>query len=155
MFLPLELTLRPSRICLALMALAHGLALAGIWLAVLPGWAQGLLTAALLTAARQLWRESRRQPRGLRVSRSGQLELLEGEWRTAKLRGRPVVLPWLVSVELVPKAGKARRLILWPDSAPADGLRKLRVWLKWGALNLTAPASALRTPQDRPGRGGG
>ena len=134
MFLPLELTLRPSRVYRAMLALAHGLALAGIWLAVLPDWAQGLLTAALLAGAWQLWRESLCQPRGLRVSQSGQLELLDGGWRVAEIRGRPVVRPWLVSVELVPKAGKARRLMLWPDSAPPDGLRKLRVWLKWAAL---------------------
>ncbi|TJZ73295.1 protein YgfX [Chitiniphilus eburneus] len=29
------------------------------------------------------------------------------------------------------QAGGARSLVLWPDSAPAEPLRHLRIWLRW------------------------
>lgn len=134
MFLPLELTLRPSRIYSAVLALAHGLAFAGIALAALPLSIKLMAVAALSMGALWLWRQGASHPRGLRVSQSGQIELLEGEWQAASIRGRPVVLPWLVSLVLQPEAGRKRRLMLWPDSADPGLFRKLRVWLKWGRL---------------------
>lgn len=134
MFLPLELTLRPSRIYAAAMACAHGFALLGVWLAVLPLWLQTALSFALASSLIWAWREISSSPRGLRVSQSGQVELLEREWTAARMKGRPVVLPWLVSLRLELDGGRMRRMTLLQDSAGADGLRKLRVWLKWGAL---------------------
>ena len=131
MFLPLELTLRPSRIYPAILALAHGLALLGIWLAALPVWTKALAAAALFAGAVWSWRENVNSPRGLRVSQSGQVELLDGEWWAAGILGRPVVLPWLVSLTLEGDAGTKRRLVVLPDSTEADLFRKLRVWLKW------------------------
>ena len=134
MFLPLELTLRPSRVYATVLSLAHGLALAGIWLAALPVWIMALMTSVLLAGALMLWRKSSNSPRGLRVTQSGQVEILDNEWQAAKMKGRPVVLPWLVSLRLTGEAGKVRRLMLWSDSAEPDLLRKLRVWLRWGKL---------------------
>lgn len=134
MFLPLELTLRPSRIYMAAMACAHGFALLGLWLAVLPLWLQSALSLALASSLIWAWREISSAPRGLRVSQSGQVELLEREWMPARMRGRPVVLPWLVSLRLELDGGQTRRMALLRDSADSDGLRKLRVWLRWGAL---------------------
>jgi len=133
MFIPLELALRPSRVFRLILALACGLALLGIWLAALPGWVRALLTLALFAGAVWLWRENSNQPRALRVSQSGQIELLDGEWLPASIKGQAVVLPWFVSLEVVPDAGKTRRLALLPDSTEAEGFRKLRVWLKWAA----------------------
>jgi hypothetical protein len=135
MFLPLELTLRPSRIYLVILATAHSLALAGIWLAAFPVWIRALMTIVLAAGALGIWRESLSNPHGLRVSQSGQIEVLGSEWQPASIQGRPVVLPWFVSLSLAPEGGKTRRLILWPDSTDLDMLRKLRVWLRW--TNLT------------------
>lgn len=137
MFIPLELTLRPSRVYRLILASAHGFALAGIWLAALPLWTRALMTAALFAGAAWSWRENASGPRGLRISQSGQIEILDGEWQPAGIRGRPVVLPWLVSLTLEPEAGKTRKLILWPDSTEADLFRKLRVWLRWGSQTHT------------------
>jgi len=142
MFLPLELTLRPSRICVAVLAMAHALALLGVWLAALPAWIQTLLTLVLSASVVWAWRESSSVPRGLRVSQSGHLELLDGEWRPAQIKGRPVVLPWLVSLGLAVENGGSRRVILWKDSAEADRFRKLSVWLRWGWQPHRDPSGA-------------
>ncbi len=132
MFLPLELTLRPSGIWRAVLFGGHALALLGVWLAVLPPEAQAALSVALAVSLIWARREFSSMPRGLRVAQSGQVELLESEWRPARVRGRPVVLPWLTSLELEIEGGKPCRIALLPDSADKEGLRKLRVWLKWG-----------------------
>lgn len=132
MFLPLELTLRPSRVYAAVLVLAHGLALLGVWLAAMPAWAKALAVLALAVGGFYLWREHARSPRGLRVSLSGQVELLDDEWREVQIKGQPVVLRWLVSLPLARESGKTLRLSIWPDSAEPDLLRKLRAWLRWG-----------------------
>lgn len=131
MFLPLELTLRPSRINSAVRYLGLGLALLGIWLADLVVWLQLTMTAGLFVAAVTLQREGLKDPRGLRVGQSGQIHVLLGEWKVARIHGRPVVLPWFASLVLVSEDGGSRRLIIWPDSLEPDAFRKLRVWLHW------------------------
>lgn len=133
MFLPFELNLRPSRVYRLILALAHGLALAGIWLAALLVWVKGLLALALFAGAVWLWRENSNGPRSLRVSQSGQIEILDVEWLPASIKGQAVVLLWLVSLNAVLENGAVEKLLIWPDSADADGLRKLRVWLRWGS----------------------
>ncbi len=133
MFLPLELTLRPSRIYVQVLAGAHGLALAGIWLAAMAAWVKLMMTAIVIASMVWSWRENSRATGAVRITQSGQVEILEGEWRAAEVIKQPVVLPWFVSVVFVPKGGKAKRLLLFPDSAEADGLRKLKVWLRWGS----------------------
>lgn len=132
MFLPLELTLRPSRVYRAVLLAGHGLALLGVALAALPTGVQAVMCAALLVSLMWAWRQFSSMPRGMRVAQSGQVELLEAEWRPARVRGRPVVLPWLTSLELEVEGGKSCCLALFRDSADREGLRKLRVWLKWG-----------------------
>ena len=133
MFLPLQLTLRPSRIYAAALAGAHGFALLGVWRAVLPLWLQTALSLALASSLIWAWREISSGPTGLRISQSGQVEVLERDWMAARITGRPVVLPWLVSLRLELDGGQTRRMSFLRDSADADDLRKLRVWLKWGA----------------------
>ena len=139
MFLPLELTLRPSRVYAAVLVLAHGLALLGIWLAAMPAWAKALAALALAAGGIYSWREHLHSPRGLRVSQSGQVELLDDEWLDVQIKGRSVVLPWLVSLPLARDSGKTLRLSIWPDSAEPDLLRKLRTWVRWGSQPVREP----------------
>ncbi|MEW6131932.1 MAG: protein YgfX [Pseudomonadota bacterium] len=134
MFLPLELTLRPSRIYAAVLACAHGFALVGLWLAELPLWARAALSLVLAASGSLAWREISSGPSRLRISQSGRIEVFDGEWQPAHVRGRPVVLPWLVSLGLVTETGRYCRLLLWRDSAENELQRKLRVWLRWGPL---------------------
>ncbi len=132
MFLPLELTLRPSRIYMAALAMAHGFGLVGVWLAAVPVGIQSALTIALIVSVIWAWREISSVPRGLRVSQSGQLELLYDEWQSARIQDRPVVLPWFVSLSLAHEPAGRSRIMLWADSVEAEPFRRLRVWLKWG-----------------------
>lgn len=132
MFLPLELTLRPSRIYAMLLVIAHGLACLAIWLASLDAWIQLLLTSAVLVGLIWTWRENSSGPVGLRFAQSGQVEILDKDWQPAEIQGQVVVSPWFVSMMFISKEAKARRILLWPDSTDANNFRKLRVWLRWG-----------------------
>lgn len=132
MFIPLELRVRRSRIHAALLASAAGLALVAIAWAALPVWLRLVLAGAVLAGTGQNWREAARGADGLRVSRGGQIQLGRRAWQDAVLVGQPVVLPWLIRMNLVQADGRRVTLLLWPDSADANALRKLRTWLKWG-----------------------
>ncbi len=129
---PFRVTLRRSRLALLLFCLlAASFALAllywhGPWLLLLVDLA--LLLACLQNEG---WLANRRRPLCLDVSASGvlsavfadgcELWLLDGNSRSS---------PWL-SVVMAHAGSQKRRLTLWPDSADADGLRKLRVFLRW------------------------
>jgi toxin CptA len=132
MFIPIELAIRPSRVYAGIFLIASCLALSGIWLTALPAWGQALMTFILILGAGLHWRESSSGAHGLRLTQSGQIEILQTGWQPATIKGQPVVLPWLVSLNLVPEGGKTHRLIFWPDTLDADSARRLRVWLKWG-----------------------
>jgi toxin CptA len=136
MFLPLELTLRPSRIYAAVLLPAAALASAGIGFADLPTWVRAVAATGLLAGMAQAWRQQKSRPLGLRISQSGQMEILLDDWQAANIQGQAVVLPWLISLTAILENGAAKKLVLWPDSADADTLRKLRVWLKWGNSKL-------------------
>ena len=132
MFLPLELTLRPSRLYPAVLLPACALAATGVVLANLPAWAKFAAGLVLLVGGIHAWRKRLPKLRSLRISQSGQLSVLLDDWQAANIKGQVVVLPWLISLTLILENGAAEKLLLWPDSAEADALRKLRVWLKWG-----------------------
>ena len=132
MFIPLELAIKPSRIYSGVMLAACGLAMTGVWLAVMPVGVRAALALLLLLAAVHYWRKGLSGVHGLRIMQSGHLEILQANWLPAVIRGQPVVLPWLISLVVLPEGGKARRLMIWPDSVDADSARRLRVWLKWG-----------------------
>ncbi|MGL6071351.1 protein YgfX [Craterilacuibacter sp.] len=129
---PFRVALRPSRLALALSCLF------ALWLALTvllwgaPSWVlvlDGLLLCAILQ--REGWLPSRQRPRHLDVSLSGVLsaDFADGT-QTLSLSGRSWVTPWLCV--LIARTHTRRVLLpLWPDSADADALRKLRVYLRW------------------------
>ena len=49
----------------------------------------------------------------------------------ATLRGG-MVLPWLQILHWQTDGGRQIYQAVWPDSADAEGLRRLRVWARWG-----------------------
>lgn len=131
MFLPLELTLRPSRVQTAVLSAGLALAVGASLLASLPLPAKVLLLFLLSLAG---WLALQKPPiTALRISQSGEVGVRLGEhWLNTEITGQPVATLWLVHLRLKLENGKKLSLHLWPDSADADGLRRLRVWLGWG-----------------------
>ena len=72
-----------------------------------------------------------------------ELALRNGETVTGTLAGSTFVAPLLTIVNVRPDGqGRRRAVILMPDTAPAQDLRRLRVWLRH-RVRLDAPGSGL------------
>lgn len=73
-------------------------------------------------------------PRGLRLRRSGEIQVREGErWTEGTVRDGSFVMPWLTLVRWRPEAARRdRALLLLPGMAPREHLRQIRVFLRWG-----------------------
>ena len=56
----------------------------------------------------------------------------EGGWRTGQVRDGSFVMPWLTIIRWRPEGKRLdRTLLLLPDMANAQDLRKIRVFLRW------------------------
>lgn len=127
---PLTILLKPSWVgqsyYIALMILC-GLS---IGLADMPLWAQGLLLALVL------WRGFL-AVQSERILFCQQLECCSGSWRLhvggilseAELAKDIFIGFGIVAMQFILPSGKRVRLLLWPDSAADECLRKLRVFL--------------------------
>jgi hypothetical protein len=137
MFLPLTVTIRPSRILLVTLAILHGLAAWAATLTALPAVVQGsLLFLLALSMARQGWLYWRfpagHKIRALSVDRKDALWVDVGgqDAQPAELENA-----WLgagVGVASVRSGNRTYRVMWLPDSADAQALRRWRVWLRWG-----------------------
>ncbi|MBE0624994.1 MAG: hypothetical protein IH606_09300, partial [Burkholderiales bacterium] len=54
-----------------------------------------------------------------------------GQWREARVLPGSYVSGWLIVLVLGAGGKRGRPLVLLPDSAAAEDLRRLRVWLRW------------------------
>lgn len=126
-----RLVLRRSRLLLSVLWCSHLLAFAAVLIAGLSGWWRALL---LVAVAGSLWRESRRATSVRAIER-----LEEGGWRlvgrdggalAGRLAADAFVHPRLVILGFELDRGGRRHVVLLPDAADADGLRRLRVWLR-------------------------
>ncbi|QNM95585.1 protein YgfX [Chitinimonas koreensis] len=134
----LRLLLRPSRLERRGAALLHLAALPMPWLAALPLPARIGITLVLLASWALCIRRWRREPALtlLRLLPDGGWGLSSGgDEIEAALRLPVYSTRWLIVLPLQGTDGSRRRLLLWPDSAGADELRRLRAWLRWGAAN--------------------
>ncbi|WP_220789406.1 protein YgfX [Craterilacuibacter sinensis] len=126
------MALRRSRLALLLFCLlASSLALAVLYCN--GPWGLLLLDAVLLLACLQSegWLANRRRPLCLDVSASGVLSaVFPDSSELWQLDGNSRSSPWLCIV-MAHAGSQRRRITLWPDSADADALRKLRVFLRW------------------------
>ncbi|WP_308446473.1 protein YgfX [Chitinimonas sp. BJYL2] len=128
----LHLAFSPSRIERRLMIALHGV-VALVLLAMpmaLPARLAGL-ALLLISAGLQLRRAPTQGALVLQPDGSWHLTLPTGSSEVV-LTGRRLVTPWLVVMRLARGAQAPVTLVLWPDSAPADVLRHLRAWLRWG-----------------------
>jgi len=132
----LTVTLRPSRALALALTLMAGAALACTWIslprpAFLPV-ATGIALAWIwhLAPALQL---GRRAVRALELGAAGDARWQDGSgrWNDAEIQAGAYVSNWLVVLNLGTPGRRGCSLVLLPDSAPADDLRRLRVWLRW------------------------
>ena len=128
----LRLDLRPSRLLAGALIVAHGLALAAVWISF-SGWASQLACVAVLTSLGGCLVRATRGPSSLELHEDGRASwrTRKGSWREGKLGRNNFVSAALVVLELE-IAGHGRKWIaLMADSAPPEDLRRLRVWLRW------------------------
>ena len=132
----LTVTLRPSRALALALTLMAGAALACSWislprLAFLPA-ATGIALAWIWHLAPALQR-GRRAVRALELRAGGEARWQDGsgQWNEAQIQAGAYVSNWLVVVNLCTPGRRGRSLVLLPDCAAAEELRRLRVWLRW------------------------
>jgi hypothetical protein len=143
---PIIIELRRSRLLLGALFILHALAALGVCLAEWPAsrfWvAPGALLFLLLSGISVGANHSRRQARTLWLHADGTVGLVFAEKQRpfpATLRPGILVLPWIcvfswrlpddVPAEGAPRSGT---FTLLSDSADANALRRLRLWLKQG-----------------------
>lgn len=128
-----EIELKPSRLLGLLLLGMTALALVAVWLAAVPPAARLALGAGVIALAAWGWRRARLSG-VLRVAGDGRLQCpdAEGEWADVEVLGDSLVTPALVVLRYrMPVHRAVRSLVLLPDSADADALRRLRVSLRW------------------------
>jgi hypothetical protein len=132
----LTVSLRPSRILALALTLTAGTALACAWIS-LPGLAFAPLAAgiALAWAAHlaQALQRGKRAARALELDAQGRARWQDGSGRLqeAEILPSSYASGWLVVVNLRESGRRGRSLVLVPDCAAAEELRRLRVWLRW------------------------
>jgi hypothetical protein len=137
MFLPLRVTIEPSRILLLILAIAHSLAAWAVAQSALPAMLQASLLLVLAASlARRGWLylhfPVEQQIRALGVDRKSALWIERDghEAQPAELENA-----WLgpgLGVASVRSGNKTYRVLWLPDSADAQALRRWRAWLRWG-----------------------
>ena len=127
-----EIELKPSRRLGLLLLAGTALALAAIHLADVPAATAFALDAAAIGVCVGGWRQAS-QKASLRIAADGRLQCLDdaAEWRDAEVLDDSFVATALIVLRYRMADGKRRVLTLLPDSADADGLRRLRVSLRW------------------------
>jgi hypothetical protein len=110
------------------------LACAGISLPLLafPPVALGIGLASAWHLAQALQRGAN-AIRALELAATGNARWQDGlgHWHEAEILPSSYVSSWLVVVNLAPSGTRGRSLVLLPDCALAEELRRLRVWLRW------------------------
>jgi toxin CptA len=137
-----EIELKPSRRLGLLLAGMLLLALAAISLAALPGSLQWVLGLAVTGLSVRGWRGSTAIAR-LRIAADGRLQWRDdmAEWRAAEILGDSFVSTALIVMRFRTADRRVLALVLLPDSADAESLRRLRVSLRWTRRTRSDTAS--------------
>ncbi|MBC8007886.1 MAG: hypothetical protein H7X76_07555 [Prolixibacteraceae bacterium] len=135
---PLRLPIAASPLLASALLLAHGAAFACAVL-FLPGWWLPVLSSAAIASSlafhirRDALQLSDKAIVELLLKDGAQCELAfrNGETLTGTIAGSTFVTPLLIVINIRPDGqGRSRAAILMPDSAPAEDLRRIRVWLR-------------------------
>lgn len=133
----LRIELRRSLQLAGILLFAHVLALASAWIS-LAGWPLFLVGGGILVSAASRFTAAIHRSRGavtaLELHAEGRADWRdrEGDWHEGRLRRAHFVSAVLIVIGLDQSERSRRWIVLLPDSAPADELRRLRVWLRWG-----------------------
>lgn len=145
----LRIQVEKSVVLAAALLLVHALA-AGCIVLTLPAGAAFAGTAAIITSAVYRLRLDALQYSAdavveLLLREGGRCELITraGATLAGQVQGSTFVSPWLIVVNFRLEPNRRRRsLVLVWDSASAEELRELRVWLKYRCVEK-APESSL------------
>ena len=113
-----------------------GAALACAWIS-LPGLAFVPVAAGIALAwashLAQALQQGSRAARALELDEQGRARWQDGsrQWQEAEILPSSYASDWLVVVNLRGSGRRSRSLVLLPDCAAAEELRRLRVWLRW------------------------
>ena len=134
----LKLTLQPSWTLAAILAAAHGAAIAAVVVAEMPQWLTFAAIAALFAnLVLELRHALLRMPDSvvaLEISPDAALSIRtrSGGWRDCEVRGNTYVVSFLAILNLrETESRKTKRVVVLPDSIGAEDFRRLRVWLRW------------------------
>ncbi len=137
-----EIELKPSR-SLGLLLLGMALlVLVAIYLAALPATIQVGLGGTVTGLSAWGWRQACSLD-ALRMTPGGQLQCPDelSEWHDVEVLGDSLVSLGLIVLRYRLPAKRMRTLVLLPDSAEADDLRRLRVSLRWASHTRSDTAS--------------
>ena len=134
----LKINLRPSWILAAILAVAHGAAIAAVVVVEMPLWLTFVVMVALIAnLSLELRHASLRMPDAvvaIEISSGNVLSIQtrRGEWLEYEVLGNTYVLSFLTILNLKQTdSGASKRIVILPDSIAAEDFRKLRVWLRW------------------------
>ncbi len=132
----LTVKLEPSRLLALVLALMAGAALMCAWISLPVLAFAPVAIGIVLAGASQLAQALQwggRAARALELSEHGapRWQDASGEWHEAEILPGSYASNWLVLVNLGASGRRERSLVLLPDSAAAEELRRLRTWLRW------------------------
>jgi len=132
----LTVFLRPSRALALALTVVAGAALACVWISLprlaFPPVAAGIALAWAwhLTLALH-WRSAAMRTLELNATGGARCQDGLGQWHEAEILPGSYVSRWLIVVVLGAGGRRRHSLVLLPDCAAAEELRRLRVWLRW------------------------
>jgi len=134
-----HISITPSvRLAVAL-CVAHLAAAGLLWLVPIPALGKGVFTLCIAVSlvyflARDAALHAANAIVGLELKSGGGIsfQTRDGKWMNCELSGSSYVSPRLTVVNLQPRGkGRARHVILLPDSVDPRDFRRLRMWMRW------------------------
>jgi len=132
----LTVKLKPSRLLALVLVLMAGAALMCAWIS-LPGLAFAPVAIGIVLGGASQFAQalqwSDRAARALELSEQGapRWQDASGQWQEAEILPGSYASDWLIVVNLGASGRRERSLVLLPDSAAPEELRRLRIWLRW------------------------
>jgi hypothetical protein len=129
---PVEVRIRISRLQRTLLLAFFALAAATFGAGEMGLMVQAVAFCFLLGYLRLAWQVARPAIECIRADGEGCAIYRDEAWHAVQVQPESVVWPWLIVLHAREQRNGARlRVVLWPDSAHPEQLRRLRAWLRW------------------------